>query len=771
MSAYCMQEFVNLYRFGGSDALAKEVLAAQQVNATQFLSRAFFFAQTCGKLVPEAHVLCALALQKQNNFLQALYHWDKLVQNFPKDTYWISIAASNAINLKPSFPQAEWFLTRWLAQLSSFFLSPPELSLLHQLESQGIHLQGSCGIHQESLYAWLWLPKSEKITINLSAKGLALNLSSIPTKSTQSHSLYTIKAPLPKTSKPYSIAISDTSGRHVVNSPLIVSQTTAALPAKNRKTSHSPILHILIPCYDDRRATMACLATVFKSQKLSKTPSEVVVIWDHGPSKELLADLRSLANLGKIVLRENPQNLGFLASVNATLASISTGDIVLLNADTLVSGDWIDRMAFWLAKPDCGTVTALGSDAELVSYPSFTERSRVTKCAMLRLIDACAKELSPELALQEIPVGVGFCMGISRKALAKVVGLDGEFLFNGYGEEVDFCLRVREAGLKNYAALNIFVAHLGGRSFGSRKKALATQNNAALFDRYEDYKEEYEDFVLADPLKEAKECLARSLCRHLQETGILKVRPFLDQKLPDIFLQESKPVDDFPWQEDEPAKETLPFQGKAAEGHLFLGERSNALSATLRIKSELPFAEMHFSLPKDSELLSQTLKDCHFSGLEDNTFLRQVLAHAQKEGDPYGLGKLIAALDLAKLPESPEACDLTLLPWTPKAAQDEHAYLVLAPRRLSSFQTLTGLAHTHPNWLFFVYELPAFWGLPHTPPNICAASQYGAEIFRTCTGVLVPACVDRPSRLVYKKWLCEHHLTHLPCHNLEEIHD
>ena len=764
-----MQEFVNLYRFGGTDALAKEVLAAQ-ADAKQFLSRAFFFAQTYGNVLPEAHALCALALQKNNDPLQALYHWDKLVQNFPKDTYWISAALSNALNLKPSFPKAEFFLKRWLAQLRSIFLTPPEISLLHNLESQNIHLQGSCGIHRGNLYAWLWLPKSEKITIRLSAQGLSLNLGSIPTKSTQSHSLYSINAPLPKSSKPYSIAICDSAGRHVFHSPLIVSPRQAALPAKKNKALRTPHLSIVIPCYDDRRATMACLASVFKSQKASKIASEVVVIWDHGPCRELLSDLRSLAGRGKIVLRENPRNLGFLASVNATLASIARGDIILLNADTLVCGDWLDRMAFWLAKPDCGTVTALGSDAELVSYPSFGKRSRVTKCATLRLLDACAKELPRDLAFQEIPVGVGFCMGIARRALSRVVGLDGEFLFNGYGEEVDFCLRVREAGLKNYAALNIFVAHLGGRSFGARKKALAAQNNKALFDRYKDYKVEYGDFILADPLKKAKEHLARSLCEKLQCAGTLRIRPALDRELPETFFQESKAIDDFPWQENDRALGCDTFQ-EEAEGHLFLAESPHALLAYLRIKSALPFAEMTFSLPSDNELLAQTLKACHFSSLEENAFLRQWLSRAREDHDPYGLAQVIASLALPKKPASPASDDLTFLPWTPKDAQEENVFLVLCPRTLRGWHTLTDLARTYPNWLFFVYELQAFWGMAHAPHNVCAASRYAAAIFRSSTAILVPLCVDRPSRLVYKKWLCEHHLTGLPCHKLEDIHD
>ena len=82
----------------------------------------------------------------------------------------------------------------------------------------------------------------------------------------------------------------------------------------------------------------------------------------------------------------------------------------------------------------------------------------------------------------DIPVGVGFCMYI-RRACLDAVGLFRADLFaQGYGEENDFCLRARHLGWRHVAATGVFVAHIGGQSFGTAARHLRARN-AALLER------------------------------------------------------------------------------------------------------------------------------------------------------------------------------------------------------------------------------------------------------------------------------------------------
>ncbi len=86
----------------------------------------------------------------------------------------------------------------------------------------------------------------------------------------------------------------------------------------------------------------------------------------------------ALAEAGLITLLENAENVGFVASVNRGLALHGERDVVLLNADTEVYGNWLDRMAKQArSAQDIGTVTALSNNATLCSYPRFLRDNEV----------------------------------------------------------------------------------------------------------------------------------------------------------------------------------------------------------------------------------------------------------------------------------------------------------------------------------------------------------------------------------------------------------
>src|SRR5215472_8307349 len=87
---------------------------------------------------------------------------------------------------------------------------------------------------------------------------------------------------------------------------------------------------------------MACLESVLSSP--CSPNFRIVVVNDCSPEPELAEHLRRLAAAGKIILLENARNLGFVESVNAGMRA-SDRDVVLLNSDTLVFGNWLDRLS------------------------------------------------------------------------------------------------------------------------------------------------------------------------------------------------------------------------------------------------------------------------------------------------------------------------------------------------------------------------------------------------------------------------------------------
>jgi GT2 family glycosyltransferase len=234
---------------------------------------------------------------------------------------------------------------------------------------------------------------------------------------------------------------------------------------------------VVIPVYAGFADTMACLDGVFRD---AGRAVRVVVIDDATPEPALAEALDRLAARRRIVLIRHAVNHGFPASANAGLRACAGRDVVLLNSDVIVPEGWLDRLrAAAYAASDIGSVTPLSNDASIVSYPGPPETNDVPDEAEARDLDALAQRANGP-ATVDIPVGVGFCLYLRRDCL-DAVGLFREDAFaQGYGEEVDFCLRARHLGWRHVAATGVFVAHVGGRSFGPARRFLLARNQDVL---------------------------------------------------------------------------------------------------------------------------------------------------------------------------------------------------------------------------------------------------------------------------------------------------
>jgi GT2 family glycosyltransferase len=234
---------------------------------------------------------------------------------------------------------------------------------------------------------------------------------------------------------------------------------------------------VVIPVYAGLAETMACLDGVLRE---AGRGVRVVVIDDAAPEPALAQALDRLAARRRIVLIRNAINRGFPASANTGLRACAGRDVVLLNSDVLVPAGWLDRLrAAAYAAPDIGSVTPFSNDASIVSYPGSPETSPVPDEAVTARLDALAQRANGAGTV-DIPVGVGFCLYLRRDCL-DAVGLFREDAFaQGYGEEVDFCLRARHLGWRHVAATGVFVAHVGGRSFGAARRFLLARNQDVL---------------------------------------------------------------------------------------------------------------------------------------------------------------------------------------------------------------------------------------------------------------------------------------------------
>jgi GT2 family glycosyltransferase/glycosyltransferase involved in cell wall biosynthesis/2-polyprenyl-3-methyl-5-hydroxy-6-metoxy-1,4-benzoquinol methylase len=267
--------------------------------------------------------------------------------------------------------------------------------------------------------------------------------------------------------------------------------TAADLPVPNPMP-----VDVIVPVYAGLAETQACIESVLNAPVT--VPFELVVIDDCGPEPALREWLRGLAEQGRLTLLENAENQGFVGSVNRGMALHDDRDVILLNSDTEVANDWLDRLrAAAYQSADVGTVTPFAnSGATICAYPLFCVDNALPAEWSVAALDALMRTINPGAGV-DLPTSVGYCTYIRRDCL-QAVGLFDAFAFGrGYGEENDFSMRARYAGWRHRLAADVFILHRGGISFGSEKAALVAQAQLTLRERHPAY-----DLIVAEHIRQ-----------------------------------------------------------------------------------------------------------------------------------------------------------------------------------------------------------------------------------------------------------------------------
>jgi GT2 family glycosyltransferase/glycosyltransferase involved in cell wall biosynthesis len=259
------------------------------------------------------------------------------------------------------------------------------------------------------------------------------------------------------------------------------------------------IVDVIIPVYRGLEETQRCLNSVLAFPQ--QTPREVVVIDDCSPEPELSTWLRDLAATGAITLLINPVNTGFVNAVNRGMVLHPDRDVVLLNSDTEVYGDWLDRLRRHAAgDPMIGTVTPFSNNATICSYPRFMQDNPLPGGWPLAKLDALFAEVNAGQAV-DIPTAVGFCMYMTRRCLEQVGYFDATLFARGYGEENDFSMRALDMGFRHLHAADVFVYHRGGVSFGVAGPDLCAEAQRVLEQRHPQYFPLVGDYCARDPAR------------------------------------------------------------------------------------------------------------------------------------------------------------------------------------------------------------------------------------------------------------------------------
>jgi GT2 family glycosyltransferase len=283
-------------------------------------------------------------------------------------------------------------------------------------------------------------------------------------------------------------------------------------------------IDVLEPVYKGQKDTLDCLHSLIQYQADNQTPHQIIVLDDASPEGNLVNALQRLARKGQITYIRREQNLGFIKNMNRGMALHPARDVVWLNADTRVHGNWLDRLkAAAYSHDQIASATPFSNNGELMSFPVMRQQAPMPTPEQHALLDQTAAELKN--APIDIPLGCGFCFYLKRAAINDVGYLDEVALQRGYGEETDWCARATAKGWRHAGATNVFVAHRGGSSFGAEKALRVQQNNAVIRQRYPTLEKRFDRFVQQDPLKPARDALAAKLPKELAQPAPAKAPP------------------------------------------------------------------------------------------------------------------------------------------------------------------------------------------------------------------------------------------------------
>jgi N-acetylglucosaminyl-diphospho-decaprenol L-rhamnosyltransferase len=224
-------------------------------------------------------------------------------------------------------------------------------------------------------------------------------------------------------------------------------------------------LSIIIVSYNARADLERCLASL--AEHAPSASHEVIVV--DNASTDNSADA---ARAHDVQVIETGANLGFAHANNVGIRASLGANVLLLNSDTIVRADAIDRLLHVFAeRPDISVIGPRLVDAEGRAELSFGRMiSPLTEWRQKRLVSgndrrdpAISAAVEGMTRREQIVDWVSGACLLVRRAAADRAGLFDERLFL-YTEDVDFCAAVRRAGGKVFFWPAVEIVHLRGRS-------------------------------------------------------------------------------------------------------------------------------------------------------------------------------------------------------------------------------------------------------------------------------------------------------------------
>lgn len=222
---------------------------------------------------------------------------------------------------------------------------------------------------------------------------------------------------------------------------------------------------VVVPVINNASAARRCIDSVRASS--NHRSFELVVAVDAAQDSELATYLQRLREQGAVTLVDLSSSEGYAAAANRAFDLHHDRDVVVLNAEALVAGDWLDRLAQHASERNVGVVATFTNRSGSATYPLPRGDNALPPGQTVATLDGVFARANAGLAVA-LPAVRGPCLYFRRDCLSAIGDFDASSLGGDFGVEVDFCMRAQSAGFRNLLAADVFVGREAQSAAASR---------------------------------------------------------------------------------------------------------------------------------------------------------------------------------------------------------------------------------------------------------------------------------------------------------------
>lgn len=240
----------------------------------------------------------------------------------------------------------------------------------------------------------------------------------------------------------------------------------------------TPKLSVIIVNYNTRQLLDDCLCSLLEAERPSGGLELIVVDNASTDGSQAMVKL----HYPTVILIELRENFGFSKANNRGTAAASGDVILFLNSDTRVAPDALVKPCRYLVQnPHIGALTVhlvypngerdpdnhRGFPTPWNAFCHFSGLSRLF--ASRPLFNGYFQSYADFSTIHPIEVIAGSYMMMPIALCRELGGWDEQYFF--YGEDIDFCYRIHQAGYQIVYYPEVQVIHYKGASSGLRKES------------------------------------------------------------------------------------------------------------------------------------------------------------------------------------------------------------------------------------------------------------------------------------------------------------